>query len=191
MATAKKITATAKAAAEAIEAIAAPSKIEAGYVGDIVTKMQGVDQSAKALMVAVHQLACKVGSARAAQLAEFAAERAYPDGVPRQRVSQIKQFCGLPEKQRATLCEHFGSIATAAINRATVTADGTYIAPEKKGRAPKTPEGPAPKTAAPATAIKAALTMLGSVDKAQLGKARAAMLDAIIADLGDLVALSK
>ena len=176
-------------AAVAAVVVKSASKVEAGYVADLATKLLGADKAAKELMLAVHGLASKVGADRAGELALFAFEKAYPAGIPKQRVSQVKQFCALPEAQRAELCKQYGSIGKAAICRSTVSPTGVYTPPVKVERAPVANAGPAKDaggtpllTAQPSTVIASVLAQLEGL-KPKLTKAQTAVLASILADV--------
>ena len=186
-----------KAVAAVAAVVKSASKVEAGYVADLAAKLLGADKAAKELMLAVHGLASKVGAERAGELALFAFEKAYPNGIPKQRVSQVKQFCALPEAQRAELCKQYGSIGKAAICRATVSPTGVYTPPVKVDRSPVANAGPAkdaggtPVSAAPATVLAAVATMLAKIDGAKLSKMQKAALAMVCEDVAELAGMLK
>ena len=184
-------------AAVAADVIKTASKAESAYVAELAGLLVASDTAGKAIMLAVHGLATKSGAKRAAELALFAFESAYPAGIPKQRLSQVKQFCAMPEAQRAELCNRYGTIGLAAINRATVSPTGVYTAPVKVAKAPKVNAGAAkdaggtPMHAAPATVLASVATMLRSIEAGKLSKAQGVVLASILADIGDLASMLK
>jgi len=182
-------------AAVAVAVVKAATKQESAYVADLSSKLLDCDSSAKALMITVHGLATKAGAKRAAELAEFAFEKAYPAGIPRQRLSQVKQFCAMPEAQRTGLVANFGSIGMAAINRNTVSPTGVYTAPVKKAKAPKVNAGKSKDaggtpllTAQPSTTMASVMAQLEGL-KPKLTKAQLAVLDSILESAHELAGM--
>ena len=168
----------------------AATKAESAYVADLAAKLTGVETAGKAIMIAVHGLVSKVGSNRACELALFAFEKAYPAGIPRQRLSQVRQFCAMPEKQRAELCNQYGTIGVAVIKKNAVSADGVFTPPVKANKAPRVGGAKdatgTPLSAAPATVLAAVATMLARIEADKLTKLQKAALAAVCADVAEL-----
>lgn len=194
MTTTKTTKTTKTTAAAAVVVIAKPNKAEAAYVNGLAEKLAGFDSSSKALMLEVHGLAEKCGK-RAADLATFAFEQAYGADVPRQRLSQVRQFIALPSAQRAELCKHYGSIGLAAIKRNTVSAKGVYTAPVKAKKVPRVggakDAAGTPLSAAPATVLAAVATMLARIEAGKLTKPQQAVLAGLISDCGEFADMLK
>lgn len=173
----------------------AATKVEAGYVADLAAKLTGVETAGKVIMVTVHGLVSKVGSNRACELALFAFEKAYPAGIPRQRLSQVRQFCAMPEKQRAELCNQYGTIGVAVIKKNAVSADGVFTPPVKAKKVPRVggakDAAGTPLSAAPATVLAAVATMLARIEAGKLTKPQQAVLAGLISDCGEFADMLK